>query len=132
MPPTCNVERRDGTGACRIIGHWPFLVSAIASAAGNKTVDACTGRGCGPGQACSAQDFATTNRHHSPLRQYARKGMSPNVIHCSMNCAESITMNTLVIDVARQRGDPADAHESPLRAVIRTYRPAARTGPRRT
>jgi hypothetical protein len=77
MPPTCKVERRDGTGACRIIGHWLFLVSVIASAAGDKTVNACTGRGCGPGQACSAQDLATTNRHHSPLRQYASKRHVP-------------------------------------------------------
>jgi hypothetical protein len=58
--------------ARRIIGHWLFLLSAIASAAGDETISAHTGRGRGAGQARSTQDLATINRHAGKLPQAVR------------------------------------------------------------
>jgi hypothetical protein len=38
-------------------------------------------------------------------------------------------MNTLMINVQTAAGDTADAHQSPLLAILRTYRSAASPGP---
>jgi hypothetical protein len=55
--------------------------------------------------------------------------MSPIVIHSGENRGVGITTScTLMIGVQRPRGDTADAHESPLLAVLRIYRPVVNTG----
>jgi hypothetical protein len=58
----------------------------------------------------------------------SRKGMSPNVIQFELNRAVGITQRTpLLLTFGLPFGDTADAHESPLLAVLRAYRPAATT-----
>jgi hypothetical protein len=66
------------------------MMPTVRYAIGDKTVNACAGRGCGAGQARSTQDLARRLIGiKCPAINVSRKGKPPNVIRSGTNCREN-------------------------------------------
>src|SRR5271166_6249129 len=99
------------TKLCRIVDQRLFLIGAVA---GDKPVDAHTGRGRAGGQARPTQDLATINRHLAEItaalttrsRSLRPSGATQKVSTCSMLTRPPGRLHPQAVLVARQTAWP--------------------------